>query len=550
MAETPVPITTGTGGASIAGDLVSGNIYQQIKIVDGTIDSNNPLKINTDGSAQVSIIGIPQFSAAGGSVGLLGGSQFIGNVGIASGSIATVASGNQSVSGTVGASIIGTVPVNIVAGGSTGSVATNIQGSVATVIIGGSIAASFTPPANQSVSGTVITISQGSVAAVIIGGSIAASFTPPANQSVSGQIVISGAGNTGSVIANNPGSDTQSGAFSALYTIGYPYLFNGTNWDRARGTIGSGLNVSVMGIANITGSVVSFLASTNASVITVGTAVANQSVSGTVGASIIGLPGIYITNSSGAISAGVMAGNTDNYSQSNNGLATVSELYVFDRSGGSVWSRWTGNSSIGALVSTGQSSVISLIQGSVATTVVGLQGASVSGTVGASIIGQLPAGTAMIGSVFAVVQGLQGASVSGSVGIVGNPSISGTVNIGGTAAITGSVTAILAPYSASTQGITSVMTGTSSVLVLAAPGGTSRNYITHILVTNAAGVGTTVTIQDGASILWGGYAAASGGGWSENFNPPLPQPTSVKALYATSSVQASVYVAINGFTGT
>lgn len=70
-----------------------------------------------------------------------------------------------------------------------GTIAANIQGSVATVIIGGSIAATFTPPANQSVSGTVQAQIQASVAAVIIGGSIAASFTPPDNQSVSGTVV-------------------------------------------------------------------------------------------------------------------------------------------------------------------------------------------------------------------------------------------------------------------------------------------------------------------------------------------------------------------------
>ncbi len=110
-----------------------------------------------------------------------------------------------------------------------GSTITVSQGSVATVIIGGSIAASFIPPANQSISGTVnvgnfpttqnvsgsvvatqgtspwvvapnnssiisvpvgstISYIQNSVATVIIGGSISATFTPPANQSVSGTV--------------------------------------------------------------------------------------------------------------------------------------------------------------------------------------------------------------------------------------------------------------------------------------------------------------------------------------------------------------------------
>jgi hypothetical protein len=234
-----------------------------------------------------------------------------------------------------------------------------------------------------------------------------------------------------------------------------------------------------------------------------------------------------------------------------------SALYVFN---GVYWDSARGNSSIGTLVSNGQSSVIVTIQGSVAT-VGTTANQSVSGTVGASIIGQLPGGSAVIGavaasisgtvnvsgSVFAVVSGLQGASISGTVIVTGlqGASVSGTVG----ASIIGIVPALPAIYTSSTQGITSVMTGTTSVLVLGAPTGTQRNYITHILVTNAAAVGTTVTIQDGASVIWAGFAAASGGGWSENFNPPLAQPTSVKALYATSSIQASVYVGINGFTG-
>lgn len=188
---------------------------------------------------------------------------------------------------------------------------------------------------------------------------------------------------------------------------------------------------------------------------------------------------------------------------------------------------------------------------SVATELVGgnsFQQVEIYGGGGASVMTVNPDGStnsSIIGTVKITgsVQGVANQSVSGTVGASIIGAISATITQGS------SIYAFLAPYSASTQGITSVMTGTSSVLVLGAPGGTQRNYITHVLVTNNAAVNTVVTIQDGASILWGGVAAANGGGWSENFNPPLPQPTSVKALYATSSIQASVLVAINGFTG-
>lgn len=106
---------------------------------------------------------------------------------------------NQSISGTVN---VGNIPTiqnisgSVVATQGTtpwivnsiGSIISVQQGSIAVVIVGGSIAANFTPPVNQSVSGTVQAQIQGSVATVIIGGSIAASFTPAANQSVSGTV--------------------------------------------------------------------------------------------------------------------------------------------------------------------------------------------------------------------------------------------------------------------------------------------------------------------------------------------------------------------------
>ena len=109
MAETPVPITTGNGSASIAGDLVSGNTYQQIKLVDGTIGGNTPLSVNADGSITASIYGNINTSSTGSIAAVIIG-----------GSIAAsfTAPANQSVSGTVGASIIGIVPVNIVGGAS------------------------------------------------------------------------------------------------------------------------------------------------------------------------------------------------------------------------------------------------------------------------------------------------------------------------------------------------------------------------------------------------------------------------------------------------
>ena len=81
--------------------------------------------------------------------------------------------------------------------------------------MGGSIAASFTPPANQSVSGTVQTDVRGSVATVIIGGSVAASFVPPANQSVSGTVGASIIGLAPVSVSNFPATQNVSGSVVA-----------------------------------------------------------------------------------------------------------------------------------------------------------------------------------------------------------------------------------------------------------------------------------------------------------------------------------------------
>lgn len=289
-----VPITQGSGTASVASELIGSDQYQKIKLVGGETGSTSVLGVNPDRSINVSIIGSPAFAL--------------------SGSVVAVPTGNQSVSGTVGSSVIGIVPVQIsnasiitvlqgsiaaaqigtqitsisgqvtvvsslaggifpvsgsvsavvtnfpttqnvsgsvvatqgttpwnmagsvaatvtntvtvvssIAGGifpisgsvaatvtntnlnvggsvvafqggapwaqtNVGSVITVSQGSIAVNIIAGSIAASFTPPANQSVSGTVQTDVRGSVAVAIISGSISATFAPPANQSVSGTV--------------------------------------------------------------------------------------------------------------------------------------------------------------------------------------------------------------------------------------------------------------------------------------------------------------------------------------------------------------------------
>lgn len=290
MAETPVPITTGNGSASIAGDLVSGNTYQQIKLVDGTIGGNTPLKVNADGSITASIYG----------------------------NISVAPAGNQSVSGTV---------------------QTQVQASVAVVIIGGSILTSST--ANQSVSGTVGASILGNVNTTVtsvatVGGNL------PVNIVVGSPGVTAGGGFV---------SSDNAASVIAVATANYNLVFNGVNWDRQR-----------------------------------------------------------------------------------------------------------GNSSVGTLVAP-----------------------------------------------FA--------------------------------------------YPASfVSGVTSVITGTTSVQVLVPATVGQRNYITNVLVTNAAAVGTVVQLYDAGNVIYSGYAAASGGGFALSFPIPLKQSSVAGNLSALSTVQASVFVSASGYT--
>lgn len=128
-----VPITFGSGQASIAGDTVGSTTYQQIKISDGTIGGTTGLIVNSDGTLNARISG--SVLSAGGTF-------------------------NGSVSGTVGASIIGTAPVT-----QAGTWIASVFGNVSVIgtvpvtqstspwIITGSVQG--TSAANQSVSGTI-----------------------------------------------------------------------------------------------------------------------------------------------------------------------------------------------------------------------------------------------------------------------------------------------------------------------------------------------------------------------------------------------------------
>lgn len=139
------------------------------------------------------------------------------------------------------------------------------------------------------------------------------------------------------------------------------------------------------------------------------------------------------------------------------------------------------------------------------------------------------------------------------MGTIGTHSVAGTVgaSVIGTAPVTqvGTWTVgLLAPTASFISGVTSVITGTTPTSVLSAAGGSIKNYVTHIIATNAATVGTFIDIKDGGgNIIYSGFAAASGGGFSSHIYPPLVGSAN-KSVDASARTQASVIVAMTGYT--
>lgn len=98
------------------------------------------------------------------------------------------------------------------------------------------------------------------------------------------------------------------------------------------------------------------------------------------------------------------------------------------------------------------------------------------------------------------------------------------------------------------SGTTNYVTNVAADVIAAQAAGV-RTYITHILVTNAhATVGTKVSIRDGTTVKYVGYAAAVGGG----FTFPLPVPLRGTAATAWTAIcgttGADVDVSISGYT--
>lgn len=284
----------------------------------------------------------------------------------------------------------------------------------------------------------------------------------------------------------------------------------GVNPDRS-------INVSVVGTVNVTGSVV---------------AAGNQSVSGTVGASIIGIVPVQLSNSS----------------------------------------------------------VIAIIQGSVATVGTAVANQSVSGTVGASIIGIVPVQlsnssvlTVIQSSVITVWQNSSVLSVpvGSTIAVLQAPSIVGTyaedapsasgdkgfLVMGARndtlASVTsndgdysshvvgpaGELIAENAPLTKWVSGTNSMLGGvplTSSVTVIAAQGTSVFTYITGAQVANMGSASVLVGFYGGTSSLLAYTIAPAGGGSNLYFQNGIK--TAANSAFAASvSGTSSIFVSAQGF---
>lgn len=101
------------------------------------------------------------------------------------------------------------------------------------------------------------------------------------------------------------------------------------------------------------------------------------------------------------------------------------------------------------------------------------------------------------------------------------------------------------------NGTTAAITDTTSTSIIASAGGSIRNCVSAVIVTNShATVGTFVKILDGSTIIWEGYAAAAGGGFSSSFAIPLRGTAATAVNCQPVTTGANVICSAAGYTGT
>lgn len=380
-------------------------------------------------------------------------------------------------------SVVGSVSAYLQSSG--GSVITVNQSSSIIGINAGSVVAIS--------QGSVINVQQGSIAAVIIGGSVASAGV--ANQSVSGTIGASIIGQVTVVSSIAGGIFPVSGSVAAVIT-----------------------NTNV----NVSGSVVAFLGnSTNASVITVGTAVANQSVSGNVGAtqigawtaSVVGSVSAYLQSSGASVIT--VSQNSSIIAINAGSVIAVSQGSVTVLQGTNPWVETFSNSSILAVP---VGSVITVLQ--------------------SSSIFAVQAGTHIASAINLITRNDTLASIVGA-------DLTTRPQMGDSQGRT--ITKPFAPEDATIISYTgSVVSGSVTLIQASAVG--KKSYITDYWITNTGSTLGVVTFKDGStSVIGYGTGPATSGSNSPGINIPLKTANAQDLTFSVSPSQSILYLTVKGY---
>lgn len=237
--------------------------------------------------------------------------------------------------------------------------------------------------------------------------------------------------------------------------------------------------------------------------------------------------------------------------------------YVFN---GNNWDRARGNSIIGALVSTGPSSVLTIPTGSVITV---LQSSSIIGVVTGSVITVPSNSSVLVIPTSSTIGVWQAASIAGTyfddaaheqeargLGILGvrNDGISSTTSgdndyshfAVGPSGETITANAPLTKWVRGTADMRGVGALGGSVTVIAAQGASIFTYVTSAQFVNIGGASVLVTIAGGLGSTLG-YTIAPAGGGSNIYYPNALKTGENSAVTASISGVASILVSLQGF---
>lgn len=445
----------------------------------------------------------------------------------------TIPQPNQSVSGAVttqaGSILSTTHPA--------GSI-TAISGAV-TQLAGSILAvdATFTPPANQSVSGAVsvsnfpaiqvVAPNNSSLFALQPAGSILAvdaTFTPPANQSVSGEVSVSNFPAVQVVAPNNSSMfAVPVGSYVTLQPPGSVMAVSGSFTPPANQSVSGEVAVSnfpaIQPVTNLAGSITAVAGTVTANIGTIpGSMVAFQGTS----------PWVVAPNNSSMITTNV--GSVITVFQSSSLIARVTGSVATLGIAGSIASVTNPAGSITAvnINGVGNPSVIVVLQ---APSIVGTYAEDAAHT------------TADKGF---FVMGVRNDTVASFAGANGEYNPFGHDSAGRM------ITKPFAPGEASQIGTASTVnfgtTNAASIRLFLAPGAGLKNYVTDFNISNTGATTTLVSFVDEDASVIGKTIAPAGGGSNHSFNTPLVTQLPNKAVgVIAANATSTLHITMTGY---